>query len=139
MVDYYSHPKRSVDVRKILTWTFTILVVFVLYLLLFNPQLPQGALQILSPIIWMVELVILVSGLMLINGVDLGESDLGIWGMGILGVVLIFFGVVFFFAAGFVPRMYERYDAGFGVILGILGLFAAFRTRRRHGRFVYVR
>lgn len=138
MVHHYGR-SGNINLRKTLTWTFAILIILVLYLLLFNPQLPQGVLQILSPIIWIIELVILISGLMLINGIGIGESDLGIWGMGILGIVLIFFGVVFFFAAGFVPSAYEEYDAWFGIILGVLGLFAAFRTRRRYGRFVYVR
>lgn len=73
------------------------------------------------------------------NGFGLGESDLGVWGFGILGIVLIFLGVFFFFGAGFVPRAYLGFEAWFGVILGILGLFALSRTRRRYGQFVYVR
>jgi asparagine N-glycosylation enzyme membrane subunit Stt3 len=94
---------------------------------------------ILSPIIYVTEFIIFVVGLLLLNGFGLGESDLGIWGMGILAIVLIFLGVAFFFGSGFVPRAYLGYDAWFGIILGVLGIFAAFRAKRRYGSFVYVR
>ena len=75
----------------------------------------------------------------MINGYGLGESDLGVWGMGIMAVVLILFGGFFFFFAGFAPRAYIGYEAWLGIVLGILGIFAAFRARRRYGSFVYVR
>lgn len=138
-MEYYSKPRRNMNLRKMLTYTFAVLVIIVLYLLLFNPPLPQTLTPVISPIIWIVEFGILILGLMLINGFGLGESDLGIWGMGIFGVILIILGVIFFFTAGFVPRFYEGYDAWFGIILGILGIFAGFRMRRRHGTFVYLR
>lgn len=129
----------SRNLAKIVTWALIIMVLLVLYLLLFNPTLPNGVLQTLSPVIYFVEFLILVFGLLYMNGFGLGESDLGVWGFGILGVILIFFGIFFFFGAGFVARAYLGFEAWFGVIVGILGLFALFRTRRRYGQFIYVR
>ena len=111
----------------------------VMYLLLFNPSLPQSILAALSPIIYITEILILVFGLVFLDRVNLGVSDLGVWGMGILAIVLILLGVFFYFASGFIPRAYLSYDAWFGIILVVLGLFAAFRARRRYGVFVYVR
>ncbi len=129
----------SRNLAKIVTWGLLIMVLAVIYLLLFNPNLPSNILPILSPIIYFVEFLILVFGLLYMNGFGLGESDLGVWGFGILGIVLIFFGIFFFFGAGFVAREYLGFEAWFGVILGTLGLFALFRTRRRYGQFIYVR
>ena len=129
----------SRNLAKIVTWGLLIMVLAVIYLLLFNPNLPSNILPILSPIIYFVEFLILVFGLLYMNGFGLGESDLGVWGFGILGIVLIFLGIFFFFGAGFIAREYLGFEAWFGVILGILGLFALFRTRRRYGQFVYVR
>lgn len=133
----YKKPRKKINIAKILGSAFAILFIFVMYLLLFNPALPNGIIPILSPIVYAVELIIFVVGLILINGVNLGRSDLGIWLMGIFGIILIFLGVLFFFSSGFVPRAYLPYEAWFGIILGILGLFALFRTRRRYGTFVY--
>lgn len=124
---------------KIVTWALIIMIIAVVYLLFFNPALPKGVLQTLSPVIYFVEFLILIFGLLYMNGFGLGESDLGVWGFGILGIVLIFMGIIFFFGAGFVSRAYLGFEAWFGLILGILGLFALFRTRRRYGQFVYVR
>lgn len=129
----------SRNLARIVTWALIIMIIAVLYLLLFNPTLPKGVLQTLSPVIYFVEFLILIFGLLYMNGFGLGESDLGVWGFGILGLVLIFMGLVFFFGAGFVSRVYLGFDAWFGIILGILGLFALFRTRRRYGQFIYVR
>lgn len=129
----------SRSLAKVVTWGLIIMVLAVIYLLLFNPNLPSSILPILSPIIYFVEFLILVFGLLYMNGFGLGESDLGVWGFGILGIVLIFFGIFFFFGAGFVTREYLSFEAWFGVILSILGLFALFRARRRHGQFIYVR
>lgn len=129
----------SRNLARIVTWGLIIMILAVIYLLLFNPPLPNGILPVLSPIIYLVEFLILVFGLLYMNGFGLGESDLGIWGFGILGLVLIFLGAFFFFGAGFVARSYLGFEAWFGVVLGILGLFALFRTRRRYGQFIYVR
>ena len=124
---------------KIMTYALIFMVIAVLYLLLFDPVLPNGVLQTLSPIIYFVELLILVFGLLYMNGFGLGESDLGVWGFGILGIVLVLLGIFFFFGAGFVARAYLGFEAWFGVILGVLGLFALFRARRRRGQFIYIR
>lgn len=129
----------SRNFAKIVTWALIIMVIGVIYLLLFNPNLPSSILPILSPIIYFVEFLILIFGLLYMNGFGLGESDLGVWGFGILGIVLIFLGIFFFFGAGFVAREYVGFEAWFGLILGILGMFALFRTRRRYGQFIYVR
>ena len=90
----------SRNLAKIVTWGLIIMVLAVIYLLLFNPNLPSSILPILSPIIYFVEFLILVFGLLYMNGFGLGESDLGVWGFGILGIVLIFFGIFFFFWCG---------------------------------------
>jgi hypothetical protein len=110
-----------------------------MYLLLFNPALPKSVLAVLSPVIYITELLIFILGLLLLNGFGLGADDLGMWGMGILSVVLILLGMFFFFGSAFVPRAYAGFEEWFGIVLGILGLFAGFRTRRRMGTFVYVR
>ena len=118
---------------------FAALIIGVMYLLLFNPVLPSSVLSTLSPVVYFVEFLIFVFGLLVMNGAGLGDSDLGVWGFGILGAVLVLLGVFFFFGAGFVPRAYLDFEAWFGVILGVLGLFALFRARRRYGTFVYLR
>ena len=54
----------SRDNAKILTLALIIMVLAVMYLLLFNSSLPNGVLQTLSPIIYFVEFLILVFGLL---------------------------------------------------------------------------
>lgn len=134
----HSYRPRGHSLGKILIIAFVAILVGVMYLLLFNPALPKSVLTVLSPIIYITEFIILILGLLLLNGFGLGRSDLGVWGFGILSVVLIGLGVFFFFGSGFVPRVYLGYDAWFGVVLGILGIFAGFRARRRYGTFVYM-
>ncbi|MDE1869594.1 MAG: hypothetical protein KGH71_01235 [Candidatus Micrarchaeota archaeon] len=129
----------SRNLASILTWSLVIMFIAVMYLLIFNPNLPNSLLQTLSPIVYIVELLILVFGLLYMNGFGLGESDLGIWGFRILSIVLILLGIFFFFGAAFVSGAYVGFEEWFGVILVILGLFAAFRARRRSGQFIYVR
>ena len=127
------------NLAKILSILALLLIVGVMYLLLFNPPIPSSILPFLTPVVYFVEFLIFIFGLLFMNGFGLGESDLGIWGFGILGIVLILLGIFFFFGAGFVARAYLGFEAWFGVILGILGLFALFRAGRRHGQFIYVR
>lgn len=124
---------------KVLIPTFFVIVLGVMYLLLFNPNLPQGVLNVLSPVIYIIEVIIFILGLLLLNSFRLGRNDLGVWGFGILALILMGLGVFFFFWSGFVPRSYLGYEIWFGAILFILGLFAAFRTIRRYGSFVYLR
>lgn len=75
---------------------------------------------------WIVAIVILITSLIAVNSITLGRSDLGVWSMGILGVVLIFIGIIMWFGGD--------WPAGF---LGLTGLFSLFRSRRRTGIFVY--
>ena len=107
-------------------------------MIIFNPQLSPSTLNIVKPILYIGEAVIFFGSLFLINNINLGESDLGIWGIRLLAVAVIFFGVLFFFFSGFVTQ-YTGPVALFGVILVFIGAFMAFRARRRYGQFVYVR
>lgn len=138
---YYSphrpNPKRTLV--KVLKWVCIALISGVMYLLLFNPRLPTWLMQAFSPIIYISELIILIFGLFALNGFGLGSSDLGVWGFGALGVFLLFLGGMFYFGSGFMPYAYHTYEAAFGIVLVILGLFSLFRAKRRYGQFVYVR
>jgi hypothetical protein len=100
--------------------------------------LPSGILKDLAPIIYITEAIIFILGLVLINGVGLGRSDLGVWLMGGFGIFLVLLGLLFYFGSGFVPYAYHAYNALFGILIGILGLFALFRAKRRYGSFVYL-
>ncbi|MDE1869050.1 MAG: hypothetical protein KGH60_03765 [Candidatus Micrarchaeota archaeon] len=75
---------------------------------------------------WITALVILFSTLLAVNWITIGRSDLGVWLMGGLGIVLLFFGLIFWFSGD--------WPAGF---LGLTGLFSLFRCRRRTGIFIY--
>lgn len=70
--------------------------------------------------------VLLVSSLIAVNKVRAGRSDLAVWGLGILGCILVAFGIVMWFGGDW-PAM----------VLILTGLFSGFRATRRHGIFVY--
>lgn len=119
----YNRPRR-IDWVKILSIMTILLTLGVSYLLLFNPPLPNGLLTILSPIIYVTEFLILVFGLMVTTTI----SRHGIGGslaMIILGVLLMFIGLAWWFTSGFSPPTYYAYEMLFGAILGIIGLFTA--------------
>jgi hypothetical protein len=135
---YTTGGRKSVLTRQIIQWVILLLVLFTLYMIFFNPNLSPDVLSVVKPIIYIGEVIIFFGSLFLINRINLGESDLGIWGMRLLAVVIIFFGVLFFFFSGFIVH-YTGPVALFGVILIFIGAFMAFRARRRYGQFVYLR
>ncbi len=136
----HHHLRRSYSgAKNIVIITLVLLIIGVTYLLLFNPPIPNQILPILSPIIYIVELLIFILGLSYLNGFGLGESDLGIVGFIALGIVLILLGGFFLLGAGAVSRVYLGFEEWFSIILGLLGLFSLFRATRRYGQFVYVR
>ncbi len=110
-----------------------------IYLLLFNPKLPAIVFEFLSPVIYILEIAFLIMGLMTLNQIRLGSSDLGIWVMRLFGIGLIIFSIIYYFIASFTPPPYNYYNFWLAVIFIIFGGFAMFRARRRYGQFIYVR
>ena len=78
-------------------------------MVLFNPKLSPATLGVVKPIMYVGEAIILFGSLFLINSINMGESDLGIWGGAIFAVILVFVGVLFFFLSGFVPQYLGPY------------------------------
>jgi len=124
--------------RQVIKYAIVLFVVFTLYIILFNPNLSPDLLSIVKPIAYVGEAILFFGSLYLINSINLGESDLGIWGVMVLSGIAIFFGVMFFFFSVFIPK-YTGIVALFGLILIVLAAFMAFRVKRRHGQFIYVR
>lgn len=135
----YQPHHSMIRVPKFKTILTAILLASLIYLLLFNPKLPSIVFKFLSPVIYVLELAFLIIGLMTLNQIRLGGSDLGVWSMGILGVFLIIFGVMYYFAASFAPPPYNFYNFWLAVIFVIFGIFSMFRASRRYGSFVYLR
>jgi len=131
--------RRIPSLSKILIIIFVILIIGVMYLLLFNPPLPKGLLSILSPIIYIVEFLILVFGLIITTSLSRHGIG-GSLGMIVLGVFLMFFGFAWWFASGFSPPAYFAYEIWFGIVLFLIGLFTAtyamlFGQSIKHVRF----
>ena len=135
---YYQTQGRS-RLPKIKTIITIILFAGLIYLLLFNPKLPSIVFRFLSPIVYILEIAFLIVGLMTLNQIRLGSSDLGVWAMSILGIFLIIFGFIYYLAASFALPPYNYYNFWLAAIFVIFGIFSVFRARRRYGQFVYVR
>jgi len=121
---YKSYHPRHHSHGGYLKIILALLLIFVLYMLLFNPPLPKNLLPILSPIIYITEFLILVFGLVITTGI----SRHGVGGslaMIILGVILIFFGLAWLIASGFSPPAYHAYEILFGIVLGLIGFFTS--------------
>lgn len=114
---YRKNAKRIVIV-------FVILLVIVLYLLLFTPPLPSSIIQILSPLIYIMEFLIFVLGLMAFSRIS--RKGVGsAFAMIILGIFLAFFGIYWWFTSGFAPHSYFLYEFWFGIMMGALGFFTS--------------
>ena len=138
--NYHPHQtQRRLRIPKVKTLITIILFAGLIYLLLFNPKLPSIVFKFLSPVVYILEIAFLIIGLITLNQIRVGSSDLSVWGMGILGIFLMVSGAIYYFAASFAPPPYNYYNFWLAVIFVIFGAFAMFRSSRRYGQFIYLR
>ncbi len=120
MTRHYRYRKNT----KPIVILFVILLIVVLYLLLFTPRLPLGIIQILSPLIYIMEFLIFVLGLMAFSRIS--RKGVGsAFAMMMLGIFLALFGIYWWFTSGFAPHQYFLYEFWFGIMMGALGFFTA--------------